>query len=60
MDKPITIWDGCGAVSEWLKEHDWKSCIGQPIEGSNPSRSAIFLFSRFDVSRLGLPQLLCS
>ena len=29
-------------VSEWSKEHDWKSCIGQPIVGSNPTRSAIF------------------
>jgi hypothetical protein len=30
-----------GEVSEWPKEHAWKVCIGQPIEGSNPSLSAI-------------------
>ena len=31
-----------GEVSEWPKEHDWKSCIRQKrIEGSNPSLSAI-------------------
>jgi hypothetical protein len=30
-----------GELSEWLKEHAWKVCIGQkPIEGSNPSLSA--------------------
>lgn len=28
-------------MSEWPKEHDWKSCNGQkPFEGSNPSLSA--------------------
>jgi len=28
-------------VSEWLKEHAWKVCIGlKLIEGSNPSLSA--------------------
>ena len=28
-------------MSEWLKEHAWKVCIGQkPIAGSNPARSA--------------------
>ncbi|WP_223271276.1 hypothetical protein, partial [Buttiauxella sp. B2] len=26
-----------GEVSEWLKEHAWKVCIRQRIEGSNPS-----------------------
>ena len=30
-----------GEVSEWLKEHAWKVCIRQRIEGSNPSLSAI-------------------
>jgi hypothetical protein len=30
----------CGEVSEWLKEHAWKVCIRQRIEGSNPSFSA--------------------
>ena len=30
-----------GEVSEWLKEHAWKVCIGQkPIGGSNPPLSA--------------------
>ena len=30
-----------GGVSEWLKEHAWKVCIGQkPIAGSNPAPSA--------------------
>ncbi len=31
-----------GEVSERLKEHAWKVCIRQRIEGSNPSLSAIF------------------
>ena len=30
-----------GEVSEWLKEHAWKVCIPQGIEGSNPSLTAI-------------------
>ena len=30
-----------GELSEWLKEHAWKVCIRQRIEGSNPSLSAI-------------------
>ncbi len=30
-----------GEVSEWSKEHAWKVCIRQRIEGSNPSLSAI-------------------
>jgi len=30
-----------GQVSEWLKEHAWKVCIRQRIEGSNPSLTAI-------------------
>jgi hypothetical protein len=29
-----------GEVSEWLKEHAWKVCIPQGIEGSNPSLTA--------------------
>ena len=30
-----------GEVSEWLKEHAWKVCIGQKlIAGSNPALSA--------------------
>ena len=27
-------------MSEWLKEHAWKVCIRQRIEGSNPSLTA--------------------
>ena len=34
-----------GEVSEWLKEHAWKACIRQRIEGSNPSLSATSLFT---------------
>lgn len=30
-----------GEVTERPKVHDWKSCVGQPTEGSNPSPSAI-------------------
>ena len=30
-----------GEVTEWTKVHDWKSCVGQLTEGSNPSLSAI-------------------
>ena len=26
-------------MSEWLKEHAWKVCIRERIEGSNPSLS---------------------
>jgi hypothetical protein len=29
-----------GAVTEWPKVHDWKSCVLKGTEGSNPSRSA--------------------
>ncbi len=35
--KAITI---SGEMSEWPKEHAWKVCIRQRIEGSNPSLSA--------------------
>ncbi len=31
-----------GEVSEWPKEHAWKVCIPQGIEGSNPSLTAIY------------------
>jgi hypothetical protein len=31
-------------MSEWSKEHDWKSCRRKRLEGSNPSRSATFWF----------------
>jgi hypothetical protein len=30
-------------VTEWSKVHDWKSCVAQVTEGSNPSLSAIFV-----------------
>ena len=32
--------DEPGEVTEWPKVHDWKSCVGLPTEGSNPSLSA--------------------
>ncbi len=36
-----------GEVSEWLKEHAWKVCVGlYPTEGSNPSLTAIILETR--------------
>ena len=35
-----------GEVSEWLKEHAWKVCIRQRIEGSNPSLSARYKNAR--------------
>ena len=31
-----------GEMSEWPKEHAWKVCIPQGIEGSTPSLTAIF------------------
>ena len=47
-----------GEVSEWLKEHAWKVCIRQRIEGSNPSLSATHLFA-FSISPRGpLPGLI--
>ena len=30
-----------GEMSEWLKEHAWKVCIRERIEGSNPSLSTM-------------------
>ena len=30
-----------GEVTEWLKVHDWNSCVGQLTGGSNPPLSAI-------------------
>src|SRR5689334_7584456 len=39
----------CGAVAEWSKALAWKVSIRQNrIEGSNPSRSANHVESRFD------------
>ena len=31
-----------GFVAEWFKAHAWKVCWGQPLEGSNPSETAIY------------------
>ncbi len=31
---------GSGEVTEWLKVHDWNSCVGQLTGGSNPPLSA--------------------
>ena len=31
-----------GEMTEWLKVHDWKSCVGKLTGGSNPPLSAIF------------------
>jgi hypothetical protein len=31
-----------GEMAEWSKAHDWKSCVGQPTVGSNPTLSAIW------------------
>ncbi len=31
---------GFGEMTEWPKVHDWKSCVSQGTEGSNPSLSA--------------------
>ncbi len=39
---PAALEQQYGEVSEWLKEHAWKVCIRQRIEGSNPSLTAIF------------------
>ena len=36
-----------GAVAERFKAHAWKACWGQPLEGSNPSRSATLRPSGF-------------
>ena len=33
-----------GEMSEWLKEHAWKVCIRERIEGSNPSLSTNLSF----------------
>ena len=32
-----------GEVREWLNRHDWKSCVPQGTQGSNPCLSAIFI-----------------
>ena len=42
----------CGELSEWLKEHDWKSCIRlKRIPGSNPGLSAITSGGRIPARR---------
>ena len=38
-------------VAEWSKAHDWNSCMGQLIEGSNPFLSAM----KFIYFSLSLP-----
>ncbi len=42
-----------GEVSEWLKEHAWKVCIPQGIEGSNPSLTATNFKNRIVVRLCG-------
>lgn len=44
-------WKSFGELSEWPKEHAWKVCIPQGIEGSNPSLTAIYLIQVFDFTR---------
>ena len=53
-DAPVLIFPKSGAilpalfggeVREWLNRHDWKSCVPQGTEGSNPSLSATRIFS---------------
>ena len=46
-----------GEVSEWLKEHAWKVCIRQRIEGSNPSLTATF--EKELVRKYGLFSFIC-
>ncbi len=60
---PLPYRKGCGSqgqVSEWSKEHDWKSCVRQNrTEGSNPSLSAPKLSRKvFEMNTLRL--LLCA
>ena len=33
-------------MAEWSKAHDWKSCVGQPTVGSNPTLSAIWRLTK--------------
>ena len=37
-----------GEMVEWTKAPHWKCGVGQLTEGSNPSLSAIFIFSHND------------
>lgn len=39
-------------MSEWPKEHAWKVCIPQGIEGSTPSLTAIFKEVNCTVTRI--------
>ena len=39
--KVVVFFPACGEVTERPKVHDWKSCVPQGTEGSNPSFSAI-------------------
>ena len=43
-----------GEMPEWPQGHDWKACVSQGTEGSNPSLSARFSFPR-PSSRGSLP-----
>ena len=43
-------------MSEWFKEHDWKSCVGQKLTGgSNPLLCAIKKEIDFSISFFILP-----
>ncbi len=44
-----------GEVTEWLKVHDWNSCVGQLTGGSNPPLSAISTSRRLDPVLIGPP-----
>ena len=52
----------CGEVTEWLKVHAWKACVGKPTEGSNPSPSAnqegfFYLEGFLGPSNIGRPRV---
>src|SRR5207249_5823685 len=39
------VYGGKGEMPEWPKGHDWKSCVPQGTEGSNPDRKSTRLNS---------------
>src|SRR5450432_3885552 len=45
-----------GEVSEWPKEHDWKSCVPKGTEGSNPSLSSVEAGGSRVLRTLGAPR----
>jgi hypothetical protein len=49
-----------GEVSERLKEHAWKVCIRQRIEGSNPSLTAIIYFLFISIAYAGKRYAVCT